>query len=457
MPVNAVLNRADVLRAQPPRQRQPDADGHEIDRRRAAQIEVQAGQHEEALRQQPEQHRADAIGDAIDDDVDGVLDRGPIAGRNRQVEELVGRLVDGEPQPLIEAVGEQHAPECRRQQDEEVAGRHRQRQRENGRRHAPVAKHAPGDQQLHEKAAGAGDEAEQAVELGDVGGAGGEMLLGDHAQLQRGPLRRDRDGKDDAREQPQVRAGDDLPPGRGEGPRDRPPSPAQSDAADAQLGGQDDRRRRRDQQRQHQQQVDRAADRLDEHPREHARGHRAQRRAGANQAEQPLRLARVEQRVGEAPRLDRGNDAVAAHPHIKDVRQPAERVKAEQIPEQQDVEAEPDERRHGDRARPEPGRDPRVERHEQREHQRHRRIHVDQIVGLVLTEKEPAADWLGEQKRGDDDPDVKEGQKDGQSLAGPDVQEPTHAMKHGPAQFTSGDASLRLFSPCPSSGFFLLS
>ena len=49
MPVNAVLNGADVLRPHPPRQRQPDADGHEIDRRRAAQIEVQAGQHEEAL------------------------------------------------------------------------------------------------------------------------------------------------------------------------------------------------------------------------------------------------------------------------------------------------------------------------------------------------------------------------------------------------------------------------
>ena len=134
-----------------------------------------------------------------------------------------------------------------------------------------------------------------------------------------------------------------------------------------------------------------------------------------------------------------------------------ERAKTEQIPEEQDVQAEPDERRHGDRPRTEPRRDPRVERHEQRQDERHRRIHVDQIVGVVLSEKEPAANGLREQKRGDDDPDVKEGEKDGQSLAGPDVQEPTHAMKHGQAQFTSGYASLRLFSPCPSSGFFLLS
>ena len=213
----------------------------------------------------------------------------------------------------------------------------------------------------------------------------------------------------------------------------------------------------RDQQRQHQQQVDRTADRLDQHPRQDTRGYRAERRPGADQAEQPLRLAGVEERVGEAPRLHRGDDAVAAHPHIKDVRQPAERMKPEQIPEQQDVEAEPDQRRHGDRARPEPRRDPRVERHEQRQHQRHRRVHVDQIVGVVLAQEEPAADRLGEQERGDDDPDVKEGQKDGQSFAGPDLQEPTHAMRHGQAQFTSGYASLRLFSPCSSSGFFLLS
>ena len=76
----------------------------------------------------------------------------------------------------------------------------------------------------------------------------------------------------------------------------------------------------RDQQRQHEQQVDRAADRFDEHPRQHAGGHRAERRARADQPEQPLRLPRVEQRVGEAPRLHRRDDAVAVHPDIEDVR-----------------------------------------------------------------------------------------------------------------------------------------
>ena len=39
----------------------------------------------------------------------------------------------------------------------------------------------------------------------------------------------------------------------------------------------------------------------------------------------------------------------------------------------------------------------RVKRHEQRQHQRHGRIHVDQVVGVVLAQEQPAADWLGEQ------------------------------------------------------------
>ena len=58
---------------------QPDADGHEVDRRHAAHVHAQTGEHEEPLRQQPEHHRTDGIGDPIDDDVDGVLDRRPVA------------------------------------------------------------------------------------------------------------------------------------------------------------------------------------------------------------------------------------------------------------------------------------------------------------------------------------------------------------------------------------------
>ena len=150
MAVNAVLDRADILRAQPPRQRQPDRDGHEVDRRRAAQIEMQAGQHEEALRQQPEHHRADGVGDAIDDDVDGVLDRGAIAGRNRQIEQLVGRLVDartGAPDrmPLVSSTLQNAGASRIRKLPVAIASGSARMAAETPQ----CAKHTPGDQQLH--------------------------------------------------------------------------------------------------------------------------------------------------------------------------------------------------------------------------------------------------------------------------------------------------------------------
>ena len=79
----------------------------------------------------------------------------------------------------------------------------------------------------------------------------------------------------------------------------------------------DDGGREQNEGREHQQHVDRAADRPDQEPREESAGDRAERRAGADQPEQPLRLPGVEQRVREAPRLDRRDHAEAVDPDVE--------------------------------------------------------------------------------------------------------------------------------------------
>ena len=55
-----------------------------------------------------------------------------------------------------------------------------------------------------------------------------------------------------------------------------------------------------------------------------------------------------------------------------------------------------------------------------------------------MLEEKTVPDRLGEQERGDDDGDVKEGEKDRQTLARPDVEEPAQPLQHGfPAVYFS--------------------
>ena len=61
------------------------------------------------------------------------------ARRNRQVEQLVGRLVDREAQPLVGGVGEQHRQEDREHERQRAAERERQRQDQDDRRDAEPA------------------------------------------------------------------------------------------------------------------------------------------------------------------------------------------------------------------------------------------------------------------------------------------------------------------------------
>ena len=92
--MNAVVDRAHVLDAQPPGDDQPHRDEETVDGRRPAQPEPEAGNHAEALRRQPEEERAAAVGDPIDHDVNRVLHRDALRRRNREIEELVAGLVD---------------------------------------------------------------------------------------------------------------------------------------------------------------------------------------------------------------------------------------------------------------------------------------------------------------------------------------------------------------------------
>jgi hypothetical protein len=96
-------------------------------------------------------------------------------------------------------------------------------------------------------------------------------------------------------------------------------------------------------------------------------------------------------------------------------------VVAERVPEEEHVGREKQQRHDRQQARAHARHGAGVERHEQRQRDRHRAVDVDEGVGAVLLEEEAVADRLGEQERGDDGGDVEEGQKDRQTLARPDV------------------------------------
>ena len=104
------------------------------------------------------------------------------------------------------------------------------------------------------------------------------------------------------------------------------------------------------------------------------------------------RLPRVEQRVREAPRLHRRDHPEAVDPHVEHAgEEPREGadlrfglpIGPERIPEQHDVGAEEHQRRHGHGAGPEPRGDARVNRHEQRQRERHGGVHVHEVVRAV--------------------------------------------------------------------------
>ena len=69
------------------------------------------GMKPEALRREPEQHRSEAVGDAVDDDVDRVLERDALSRGDRQIQQLVARLVDREAEALIERIRQEHRPQ----------------------------------------------------------------------------------------------------------------------------------------------------------------------------------------------------------------------------------------------------------------------------------------------------------------------------------------------------------
>ena len=432
MAMDALVDRPDVLGPQAPRHADPDRDEHQVDRRRAAQPEAEPGnQAEEALGREPEEHRAAAVGDAVADDVDRVLERDALRRRDRQIEQLVARLVDREAEALIEGVRQEHRPERREQPDERRAEAERERQDEDGDRDAEAAQRRAGDEQLQEEADRAEREVERAEEPRQRVGVAGEPLVGDEAQLKRRPLRRDGDEEHQGGHQPQVRAAGDLANRIADRLAARRPQPHHLLAPETRVGHRHDHRGQHDERRQHQQHVDRAADRLDQVARQDAAGDRAKRRPGADQPEQPLGLPRVEERVREAPRLHRRDDAEAVDPDEEHARQHLERVEPERLPEQQHVGGEEQQRRDGDQAGADAGDGAGVERHEQRQRDRHGGVDVDERVRTVFLEEQAVPDRFGEQERGDDDGDVEKGEKDRQTLARPDVEEPAQPQQHG--------------------------
>ena len=181
----------------------------------------------------------------------------------------------------------------------------REWQHQNGDRHAEAAEGRPREQQLNDEADHAEREVEGAKETRERVGVSGEALVGDQAQLERRPLGHDGYEEDERRHEPEVRAGGNLAQGVTQRIAARRGRPRHGLAADSGVGNRDNERGQGNQRRENQQHVHRAADRTDEIAGNDAAGDGAKRRSGADEPEEPLRLARVEQGVCEAPRLDR--------------------------------------------------------------------------------------------------------------------------------------------------------
>ena len=73
----------------------------------------------------------------------------------------------------------------------------------------------------------------------------------------------------------------------------------------------------------------------------------------------------------------------------------------------------------------------------------------------MLAQEQPVANRLGEQERSDDGPDVKEGEKDRQPFAGPDVQEPADPRSMDRRSLLQVPHRLGCH-PCPSADSFSL-
>ena len=70
----------------------------------------------------------------------------------RQVEQLVGRLVERESEPLVERIGQQDTSRTPEQQDQRAAAAERQRQHEDRDRQSEPPQHRPDQQQLQHEA-----------------------------------------------------------------------------------------------------------------------------------------------------------------------------------------------------------------------------------------------------------------------------------------------------------------
>jgi hypothetical protein len=127
--MNARLDRPDVLLAQTPGDREPRAREEQVQRGRAVQPHPEAA-NQKTLGHDPEQDRAHRIGNAADDDIDGRLDGVALRGGKRQVEQLVGRLVEREAETLVERIGEQHGENAGGDDDQRAAGEERGGQHE---------------------------------------------------------------------------------------------------------------------------------------------------------------------------------------------------------------------------------------------------------------------------------------------------------------------------------------
>jgi hypothetical protein len=350
--VDRVLDGAHVFDAQPPDEQRPRGDQHQVGGGRAAHAEPEPAQHEETLRRKAQEDGARRVREAVDDDVDRRLDDAALGLRDRQVQQLVRRLVHREAEPLVEAGREQHRPEHGHQDDQQAAGPERDGQQEDCHGDAEAPERRTGQRKLEHERQHADHEVVRPEERRECVGVVPITFVGHEAELKSDPLRDDRDDEDERRHQHQVTAAADRAQAVHEARYRLPRQPRPVPTARLHLRGQLDAGGHQDEDREHEQHVDRAADRPDQHARHHAARDRAQRRPGADDAEQAPRLARVEERVREAPRLHRRDDGEAVDPDVERARQEpgqtgpgvrrretaADRVRAKRRPERQDVQ-----------------------------------------------------------------------------------------------------------------------
>ena len=386
--IDALPERAQVLLPRPDRHRDPEPGDGERGVAQEAPVQPEAPRLNEHEQHQG-RHR---LGEAVHRDVDERLHAVPQLGRQREEQHLPRRLVERVAQGRAQDPRPGHRPERAGAQDDGGAGAEAERQEEQRETDADRPVDAADEGHLHDEPRDRQVGGDLGQERRDGGAAPPAHLVGRHAELlvddgRAGRRESDREGQDAQR----ARLGHETD-------RFLPPDPALVGiergvvhVVSAEHQHHDARAPREDQ-RTHQEEL-LQADRLDDGRGDGGADGAAEAGAAADEAEEPLRLPRVEDVVRQRPELADQQDAEDQAEEVEADRRP-DRAGSEQRPERDEDHHDGGLRhRHHVLARDAADR-VRVEVHDDADGDAGGEQHVGQVVGPEILDELRAGDRL---------------------------------------------------------------